>query len=780
MNKKRNRNICKGIVLWLLLGCLLLGACGGTGNPGGTGTSQEGQSAPSDNWKKGFAGSGQDLPQTFSGVNAPYHSVSSIPVNLKVKSASVTDRRETGAFSDQESVFLFSDLTREGWRYYLERRDLESGDFFFDDQILSEEDLQGHFDSLCFTGENELAAVFVSEDGDGNPEEIRVYTLDGEGKKTACVTLDYLYQEIGSGPMMAYPDFFFDGSYFYLINCYEGGLLVFDKEGKEIRRDMPNLSEGRYYTGSCAAPDGSVITTRVNMENMRTEIILLTGEKETRLGEIPGNSYRQIAMREDGSFYYVRGDWLIRWDTASGEQTPLLNCGTEGVDPTFLAAITFSDDGSILLYNWGENGENQLDILTCSECSEEEAQQAKEKLSFAIVEEYSSLYYSALPVEYSKRHPENPVRLETYEGEFEAYRTRLMADILNGGGPDILLLEKEDMRSLYENGALLDLTEYLDPELKEKIFPSALARGTLDGKLIGVDPALQGMVILASNAAWEGDSWTIEDIVRLADEKKPKILYGYVNVDGTVSSNSPENILYYFLSFFPEKTSFLDLESGTCDFENETFIRFLELCKEYGEKPDLDAEQFYEALQTGECFATDVSLYNMDWFSRGMKPLEKSCHFVGAPGQEGYGPIGSYDFIAINANSKNKEKALQFLWDMLSPEEQIKLVDGTSVREDVIRDCVKEPGSAPGLTKNAGYSKGGGSYLLLDVKEDGSSFLEEFITAVGNLEPQDERGQLIYDMIEEEADLYFGGSRTAAETAKVIQNRVKLYLDENK
>lgn len=776
MNKKRNRNFCKGIILWLLAGCLLLGACGGAGNPGGAGSSQEGQSAPSDSWKKGFAGNGQDLSQKLAGAKAPYHKVSSVSVTLKERESSVKDRREAAAFSDQESFFLMSDLAEDGWRYFLQRCDFESGSLSFDGQVLAEEELQGHFDRLCIAGENELYAVFVSEDGEGNPEEIRVYTLDGEGKKTACITLDYLYQEMSSGPMMAFPNFFFDGNYFYLLNCYEGGLLVFDKEGKEVRRDMPDPSSGRYYAGSCAAPDGSVIASRVNLENQKTELVLLTGEKETHLGEISGTLSGRTAMAEDGSFYYFRGDWLIRWDTASGEQTPLFNCTTEGVDPIFLAALTFSDNGRVLLHSWGADGDNGLEILTCSE---EEVQQDESKLSFAVVDDYPSLYYSALPVEYTKRHPDNPVEMDTYEGEYEAYRTRLMADILNGGGPDILLLDKEDMRNLYENDALLDLTEYLDPELKEKIFPSALARGVLDGKLIGVDPAMQGQAILASNAAWEGDSWTIEDIVRLADEKKPRLLYGHVDVDGTVP-NSPEYMLYAFLSNFPEKTSFLDLETGTCDFENETFIRFLELCKEYGEKPPLDAEQLYEALQTGECLATAVSLYDMAWFSREMKPLEKSCHLVGAPGQEGYGVISAYNFIVINANSKNKEKALQFLWDMLSPEEQIKLKDGNSVREDVIRDCVKERGSAPGLESNAGYSKGGGTYQLLDVKEDGSSFLEEFVAAVSNLEPWDERGQLIYDMIEDEADLYFGGSRTAAETAKVIQNRVKLYLDENK
>ena len=777
-NRWQKSGICKKAAICFLAACLFLTACSGSGSQSQAGLPENDTETLSDRWKQGFATSGQNSPLDLSDAKALYHTVHRASTATDQPDIDFSDWRKSEAYSDGEMFSLQSYRTEDGWDHYLQRYDITGETPSPAVQVFQEEALQGHFDRLCFLGENELAGLFVSEGQEGDPQEIRVLTFDKEGKETSRILLDYTYQEIASGPMMSFMNFLCDENYFYLINCYEGGLLVFDREGKEIRRDMPDPSNGRYYTAACSAPDGSVIASRVDLDNKRTELFLLQGKKEERLGEIPDISQRIFAFDEHGFFYYLTDSWLMRWDTATGEQTPLLDCALEGVNPTFLAALTFSVNGRVLLHSWNNE---KLEILTCSE---EEPEQGESSLSLAVVEEYPGLYFRSLPADYSKNHPDNPIELETYEGDFETYHTRLMADILNGGGPDILLLSTEDVRNLYENDALLDLTEYMDPELKNEIFPSVLQKGMIDGKLIGLDTSIQGTAMLASNAAWEGDSWTIEDIIRLVDEKKPKDLFAYNNW-GTIE-NSPDYLLYFFLSDFLDRTPFLNLEAGTCDFENETFIRFLEICKEYGEKPALQEDQIYEELKTGECLATCVSVFDIGMFSEGMKPLEKTCHPVGYPGQDGYGSTGSYRLLVINANTKNLERSLEFLWDLLSLEEQQKLLDGTSVREDVIRASVKEKGTAPGLTDHAGYVASSlqgfapGSYKLLETKEDGSSFVEEFITVLKGLELGDGRVNAVYSIVEEEAEPFFEGSKSAEEAAKIIQNRIQLYLDESK
>ena len=771
MHRRKRDNFHKHIILTILMACFLLTVCTGCGGQSRDPSQEDGTQVLSDKWKNGFQDSGQDPVREGKTAGAPYHAVGlSTPVPGPDSDESYY--LIACAYSDERVFFLISLKSEEGWTYSLKQYDIQSESLTSDIGVFQEEGLEGYFDGLCFCGEEELAARFVSEDGEGIPQEIRLFTFDWEGEEARNVLLDYAYREPVWGPMMVYDSFLSDGNYFYLVNYLESGLLVFDREGKEVRRDMPDASGGSYYTATCSAPDGSVIVSRANMANQKTTLLYMQGDRENRLGEIPGVNHRRIALSGDGSFYYFDSNYLIRWDTSTGEKKVLLDGTVAGIDTAWLEAITFSVNDRVLLHSWSSTNAGALEILTCSE---EEVETEGSQLVFAGVQEIVDLIYRNQLAEYSKEHPQTPVELQTHTGDLDAYRTRVIADILSGGGPDILLLSNEDARNLYENGALLDLTEYLDPELEEKILPSVLARGNIDGKLIGVEPTISGSVMLVSNVVWEGDSWTIEDVVRLADERKPQYLFASPNY-----TNSPGYMLTWFFSEFPEKSSFLDLEAGTCNFENETFIRFLEICKEYGEKPTPEENQIYEMLKTGECLSTNVNVMSMSWFSREMKPLEKSCHFVGYPGQDGYGVLASYRTLVVNANSENKEAAMEFIWDLFSLETQREISQyyGT-VREDLIRESVHEEWIDFIGFEGPGYDTGSG-YMFIEPKEDGSTFIEEYITALKRLESMDSRAKAVYDIVKDEAGLYFAGDRPAEEVAKIIQNRVQLYLDENR
>ena len=791
MHTRKSNDFYKHSILMMLLACFLLIAFAGCGGQSQDPSQEDGTQVLSDQWKNGFKDSGQDPLRGGKTSETPYHVVG-LSTPVPGADSDISYDRMAYTYSDKEVFFLMSYKTEEGWKYSLEQYDIQSESLTSGTRVFQEEGLQGYFDGLSFCGEEELAARFVSVDGEGIPQEIRLFTFDREGGNVKNVLLDYAYREPVWGPMMSYTSFLSDGNYFYLVNYLESGLLVFDREGKEVCRDMPGVSGDTYYTTGCSAPDGSVIVSKANMANRKTTLFYLQGDKENQLGELPGVNHQAFALGGDGSFYYFDNNYLVQWNISTGEKKVLLNSIVAGVDTTWLSAlsaITFSTNGRVLLHGWSGTNPGEMEILTCSE---EEVETEGNQLVFAYVKLGDDLFYSSLPMEYSKEHPQTPVTfqrhtgvytgdIDAYRDVYDAYRTRVIADILSGGGPDIVLLTNEDARNLYENGALLGLAEYLNPELREKIFPSALERGVIDGKLIGVDPKLEGSVMLVSNAVWEGDSWTIEDVVKLADERKPQYLLAAVDYTKNMVTNSPGNLLYYFFSIFPEKSPFLNLEAGTCDFENKTFIRLLEICKEYGEKPTLEEDQFYEMLKTGECLSTVVDVRNMQWFSQNMKPLEKSCHFVGFPGQKGYGYAFSYEMLVVNANSENKEAALEFIWDLFSLKTQQKIsYNGGSVREDVVRESVKEKGFNYLTERSPGFDLGDGSYLSLEAKEDGSSFLEEYVTALKGLEGQDSRTEAVYDIVKSDAKMYFAGDRPAKETAKIIQNRVQLYLDENR
>ena len=53
------------------------------------------------------------------------------------------------------------------------------------------------------------------------------------------------------------------------------------------------------------------LASRVDLDNKRTELFLLQGKKEERLGEIPDISQRIFAFDEHGFFYYLTGSRLL-------------------------------------------------------------------------------------------------------------------------------------------------------------------------------------------------------------------------------------------------------------------------------------------------------------------------------------------------------------------------------------------------------------------------------------------------------------------------------------
>lgn len=68
----------------------------------------------------------------------------------------------------------------------------------------------------------------------------------------------------------------------------------------------------------------------------------------------------------------------------------------------------------------------------------------------------------------------------------------------------------------------------------------------------------------------------------------------------------------------------------------------------------------------------------------------------------------------------------------------------------------------------------GGSYFT---KSNGESYLEDYLDFLEKLGPLPGE-TTIGEIIAEEAEAYFNGTKDAGQTAAVIENRVQLYLDE--
>lgn len=63
-------------------------------------------------------------------------------------------------------------------------------------------------------------------------------------------------------------------------------------------------------------------------------------------------------------------------------------------------------------------------------------------------------------------------------GEEEAYRDRIMMEMINGEGPGILYVPYEEMETLAAKNALADLKKYISSDTLNKILPGVVELGT--------------------------------------------------------------------------------------------------------------------------------------------------------------------------------------------------------------------------------------------------------------------------------------------------------------
>ena len=124
--------------------------------------------------------------------------------------------------------------------------------------------------------------------------------------------------------------------------------------------------------------------------------------------------------------------------------------------------------------------------------------------------------------------------------------------------------------------------------------------------------------------------------------------------------------------------------------------------------------------------------------------------------------------IAISDICANKEQAWQFVDSLLGEEFQSKYI----VFNLPIRKSDLEKKFEDAMTLKEGF---GNTIEDLPTEAQAAEMYEMMDTACGN----NKINETIWNIVDEEAVYYFNNEKTAQEVAKVIQNRVELYLAEN-
>lgn len=395
------------------------------------------------------------------------------------------------------------------------------------------------------------------------------------------------------------------------------------------------------------------------------------------------------------------------------------------------------------------------------------------------------MYLNASISAFNGEHDDGKVKRCYEELSGEELWQRVSAEFALGEGPDMIIIPASDerIRTLWEKGLLANLDDYVSADVKEMIFPGIIQSGSVDGNWVGL--AWEGMpwVLVTSNDLWESDNWDLGDIEKIVREH-PDLEALFINADCymTKGESTPEvNARFLFGSL--EK--YIDREKGTCNFENEEFISALKLLKRYG-NVTIPREELPAYLKGGKNLATFMRFNYPGEFTNALQNYYTDhCHFVGMVGQQSaVGEWSSVFLILVNIHTKHPESIREFL-SLLLEYDQNGGSDATiAVREDIIRNRVRYDENGPEWDGGAGWyyvlgkNELGGMATVSFSGPNGENLIEDYISLLKKLGPYPVVDP-IKKIVDEEAENFVESNKTAEEAARVIQNRVQIYLNEN-
>lgn len=376
----------------------------------------------------------------------------------------------------------------------------------------------------------------------------------------------------------------------------------------------------------------------------------------------------------------------------------------------------------------------------------------REELVLATVDGGSDL--ATRVVKFNRGNSRYHITVKNYESLTDLYNA-----ILTKKPMDLIDLSGVNVQKLAARGLFEDLTPYVDQsELFDRsdFVDGILDVYTFDNTLVGIPAEFMLQTVVGSKARLDNKTGlTLEELFSIADRYP-----GAKAFDGLTK----EELMQYLMMF--NEDAFIDWDTGACRFDSEEFKAILEYVSQFPDDPTSgrEEESLSDKIQKGEVlFAIEETYLTM---LRGyVKMLGEDAACVGFPTADGRGGhlLISSDAYAIAAVSEHKESAWNFIEDCLTQDK------GELYAEIFL--------TYPALKKTLNERAEAAIKWDEFVWDDINVALKLLPDATPFFSVKDDE---IIKIINEEAFGYYSGQKKAEDVAGIIQNRIQVYVDENR
>ena len=545
-------------------------------------------------------------------------------------------------------------------------------------------------------------------------------------------------------------------------------LYVFDRTGQAI---MEYRCDAEQEIGEPMRMESGELVFPVRDVHARNYIFLwpdtTTGEMR-KLGQLSSSQQiEKLYGMQGNSVYYQVREGIIQWDVQSGKRNLVFHFQENGVPMGYKTMLVLRKDAPPILRVYSEvddSFEDWLVVLSDKKVEGKDvvrvANLTEDKLGIRQVSECATLS--------SKKDLNCLFSYESHEGSLEDYRTKIMAELVAGEGPDLLYVSPADMEILQKKGILADMNEFLTQETMDRLLPGVIQMGSRGGQLIGLTGNVTVLGMAVSRDVWKQDTWTLEDVISLMERGslESSLFYGGPNL--YFSSFAVQKL---FIEYSLEESFLIDWEKRESHFKDMRMNQFLDLtAKEKNSGTD----------ESGTWLAdgTRVAFFSMDsrdQIPEMIKQLEKeNGRFVGFPTE---GVSGNYldakGMLVVNANSNKKKEIAEYLENFFGEEIQGLCKRGMYTNLSVCKLTGEEASSVEfeGLSEEEREQLEKERAQAEEDRKLAEAFLESCVPAPRQY-PELNR------IIEEELGTMAEGDKDARQVAEIIHKRIQIFLDE--
>jgi ABC-type glycerol-3-phosphate transport system substrate-binding protein len=475
--------------------------------------------------------------------------------------------------------------------------------------------------------------------------------------------------------------------YFYIDSIVptDEGILVASSEGV----DLYSAEDGSFVESKCAVPqeqvtgiirvlhDGTVIM--VDDTGASTKILSFNASN----GKFTDSITMPVAMSGASVFagkqydvYLASEDGIFGAKLGSDTLTPVVNFVNSDLALEGVSSILELDDGRMAIQAYG--AEVVLDTYILQPIKPEDV---KDKKELTLAGYYVSYDVRNQVIAFNKESTDYRINIQDYsqydlaEDDYDSSTgmSKMNTDLVSGNIPDILVMNEYMPVSNYiSKGMLEDLTDRYEKDAeidKSDFMQNVIDAFKTDGRMYMIVPGFT-VTGVAGKAKYIGDGsdLTIKKAVDIASKMG-------LNETGVFGMMDCESVLSYAIEFSGDQ--FIDMDSHTCDFNNDRFRELLEFAKKFPQQIEEDESVDYSTQYLADKALLGIQFINtpFDYYYMTRQLYgDIDMTVTGFPSENNKGPaVAPSAEIGISSSTSDPDGCWQFVRRFLMEEYQSSL-----------------------------------------------------------------------------------------------------------